>query len=70
MNIIKGNLRVREATTKDAKQLAAWWNDGAVMSHAGFPRGLGTTPDKVAVDLARDSDETTRRPYDLFSFPG
>ena len=21
-------------------QLAAWWNDGAVMAHAGFPNGL------------------------------
>lgn len=29
------------------KQLAAWWNDGAVMAHAGFPNGLGTTEEEI-----------------------
>lgn len=37
------NLTIRQAEVADAKQLAAWWNDGAVMAHAGFPNGLGTT---------------------------
>ena len=39
------NLTIRQAEVDDAKQLAAWWNDGAVMAHAGFPNGLGTTED-------------------------
>lgn len=34
---------IRQAKVSDAKQLAAWWNDGAVMTHAGFPNGVGTT---------------------------
>jgi hypothetical protein len=37
------NLTIRQAEVADAKQLAAWWNDGAVMAHAGLPNGLGTT---------------------------
>lgn len=35
----------------DAKQLAAWWNDGAVMAHAGFPNGLETTEGEVIEGL-------------------
>lgn len=41
------NLTIRQAEVADAKQLAAWWNDGAVMAHAGFPNGLGTTEEEV-----------------------
>ena len=36
------NLTIRPAEIADAKQLACWWNDGAVMAHAGFPNGIGT----------------------------
>ena len=42
---------IRQATPSDAKQLAAWWNDGAVMAHAGFPKGLGTTEEEVIAKL-------------------
>lgn len=42
-----GKLTIRQAEAADARQLAAWWNDGAVMAHAGFPNGLGTTEEKV-----------------------
>lgn len=27
--------------------MAAWWNDGAVMAHAGFPNGLGISVEKI-----------------------
>ena len=37
------NLTIRTALPEDAEQLVSWWNDGAVMAHAGFPNGLGTT---------------------------
>ena len=37
------NLTIRQAEVADAKQLAAWWNDGAVMAHAG----LGTTEEEI-----------------------
>lgn len=45
------NLTIRQADVSDAKQLAAWWNDGAVMAHAGFPNGLGTTEAEVIEGL-------------------
>ena len=37
----------------DAGLLVEWWNDGDVMAHAGFPRGLGTTAAKVEKELER-----------------
>lgn len=45
------NLTIRQAEVADAKQLAIWWNDGAVMAHAGFPNGLGTTEKEVIEGL-------------------
>ena len=46
-------LVIRVAVEADAKQLTAWWNDGAVMAHAGFPKGLGTTEEKVIAGLGQ-----------------
>lgn len=54
-------ITIRNAAEEDAPLLARWWNDGAVMAHAGFPMGLGTTAEKIAADLTRDSDEHRRR---------
>jgi len=31
------------------------------MTHAGFPNGIGTTPEAVGNDLKKDSDKTGRR---------
>ena len=42
---------MRTATPADAKQLTAWWNDGRVMAHAGFPKGLGTREEEVIAKL-------------------
>lgn len=47
LKLQNGNIVLRSATEADAKQLAAWWNDGAVMAHAGFPNGLGITVEEV-----------------------
>ena len=57
----KGKIRIRSAQASDAPILAAWWNDGAVMAHAGFPLGLGTTPERISADLETDRDDTRRR---------
>lgn len=54
-------ITIRNANAEDAPILAGWWNNGAVMAHAGFPMGLGTTAEKVARDLAEDTDDTRRR---------
>lgn len=48
------NLCIRNATTADAVILTNWWNDGAVMAHAGFPNGIGETPEHVAEKIAKD----------------
>ena len=51
MHIKYKNLTIRDAMTADAEQLTAWWNDGAVMAHAGFPNGLGTNVEEVVAGL-------------------
>lgn len=51
------NLTIRNAAAEDAPQLAAWWNDGKVMAHAGLPMGTGETAEEIAVRIARDTDE-------------
>ena len=51
MNLQYRSLTIRTAVSSDAAQLTAWWNDGSVMAHAGFPNGLGTTVEKVIAGL-------------------
>ena len=55
------NLTIRNACLADARQLSLWWNDGAVMAHAGFPHGTGETPEGIAQSLGQDTDDTFRR---------
>ena len=61
MNLEKNGLRLRNAEERDAAQLARWWNDGAVMAHAGFPLGRGTTAEESAEKLKTDRDDARRR---------
>lgn len=61
MHLTYNQITIRKAVASDAPILARWWNDGSVMAHAGFPMGLGTTPEKVAADIATDTDDTRRR---------
>ena len=51
MHLQYHDLTIRPALPSDAPQLERWWNDGAVMAHAGFPLGLGTTEEKEAARL-------------------
>ena len=60
MDICLHELRIRNAAPADCRRLADWWNDGAVMAHAGFPNGLGTTPEEVGAQLAAESDDRGR----------
>lgn len=55
------NLTIRNATVSDAEQLSLWWNDGAIMAHAGFPNGTGESAQEIAVTLGKDTDQTRRR---------
>ena len=51
MTITQQDLTLRSATVADAPQLNAWWNDGAVMAHAGFPNGLGEALDTTVENI-------------------
>jgi ribosomal protein S18 acetylase RimI-like enzyme len=61
MRLEQGKLCIKNAEKEDCKQLVIWWNDGAIMAHAGFPNGLGTNEEKVQKQIAADSDDTRRR---------
>ncbi|MTI66982.1 MAG: GNAT family N-acetyltransferase [Firmicutes bacterium] len=61
MFIEKENILIRNAISSDAKILCKWWNDGEIMSHAGFPKGLGTTVKNIEEDLKNDTDKKGRR---------
>ena len=54
-------ITIRSAREEDAGQLCTWWNDGAVMAHAGFPNGLGITAEEIAARIKEERDETVRR---------
>ena len=55
------NLTIRNATADDAEQLATWWNDGQIMSHAGFPNGTGETVEQIASSLEKNADDSGRQ---------
>ena len=61
MNLKHKDVLIRNAEQKDTQLLAAWWNDGRVMAHAGFPLGLGTTAERIQEQLKTDTDDTRRR---------
>ncbi len=60
MDIRFEGIRIRNASAADCQQLADWWNDGTVMAHAGFPNGIGTTPEEIRRQIAQENDETGR----------
>lgn len=60
MRLQDRSLVIREAAAEDAKLLWRWWNDGKVMEHAGFPRGLGISEEEV-VELLTDGDPNQHR---------
>ena len=60
MDLEHNGLRIRNAVPEDAPILTHWWNDGAVMAHAGFPRGLGLTEEMVENQIRRDTDRDRR----------
>jgi len=61
MNLAHGKMMIRNARAMDAAQLCAWWNDGAVMAHAGFPNGVGDTVENVREKILLDDDAIRRR---------
>ncbi len=61
MYLENGNLVIRSAELKDAVQLNAWWNDGAVMAHAGFPNGLGESLEDTIAGIKENEEYLEKR---------
>lgn len=61
MRIYHDDICIRNVGIEDCEKLAAWWNDGKVMAHAGFPNGLGTTAAEIWDKVSGDTDDTKRR---------
>lgn len=56
MEIRHNNLLIRDVVKNDAEQICAWWNNGTVMAHAGFPNGLGVSIEEVSAQIERNRD--------------
>ena len=56
MHIKKDTLLIRSATPCDAAILCKWWNDGKIMAHAGFPKGLGISEQAALANINDQSD--------------
>ncbi len=69
MNIQSGKIRIRNATADDAQVLSKWWNNGKIMAHAGFPKGLGTTSAKIIKSLSNDNNFNRRLIIELENKP-
>jgi len=61
MYLKNGNLVIRSAEVKDAVQLNTWWNDGAVMAHAGFPNGLGEALEDTIAGIKKNEKYLSQR---------
>lgn len=61
MYIKQDNLIIRSAVVGDAQLLNNWWNDGSVMSHAGFPNGLGQTLEETIEQIKRNESKLSQR---------
>ncbi len=66
MHLQSDKIEIRNTEISDAPQLAAWWNDGKIMAHAGFPNGLGTCEEEIIGQIKQETDETTRRHIILY----
>ncbi|WP_058304250.1 GNAT family N-acetyltransferase [Gorillibacterium timonense] len=60
MKLVMDRLVIRNANAEDARTLCKWWNDGAIMAHAGFPNGIGTTEQEVLNRILADNDSSRR----------
>lgn len=61
MRVESDGLVLRSAVEADAEQLTTWWNDGAVMAHAGFPKGLDTSVEATREQIARNQTSRGQR---------
>ncbi len=60
MTLEKDGLKIRNAIASDSEKLFAWWTDGKIMEHAGFPLGLKTS---MAEILETINSQSEKKPY-------
>ena len=60
MYLVFKKIIIKNANIEDANTLARWWNDGLVMAHAGFPNGIGQTPEEISKSIEKERDEKGR----------
>ncbi|HHX66563.1 MAG TPA: GNAT family N-acetyltransferase [Gallicola sp.] len=61
MKIENNKIVIRSAKLDDTKQLNTWWNDGKVMEHAGFPKGLGESLEKTKRLVSENENQLSQR---------
>ena len=60
LHLSKNEYSLTQARKKDIPHLLAWWNDGKVMAHAGFPNGLNKTYDDVLKEIKSNTKNKRR----------
>lgn len=56
----KNNLTIRSAEIMDAELLTTWRNDGTVMAHAGFPKGLNQTVEETIEQINKNKQRLSQ----------
>lgn len=51
------DVTIRSSEVRDVELLCAWWANGTVMAHAGFPNGLKTDKDKLKELIINQKDQ-------------
>lgn len=60
-------VELRATTDADLGNLAAMWNDGAVMRYVGFPHGLGATPEHMTAWMESLRADPMRLHYSIYT---
>ena len=69
MYLREENLIIREAVKEDSFILCSWWNDGRVMAHAGFLKGIGTSEAEIIEKLQGNNEHNKRLMLELDGKP-
>lgn len=60
MRVEKEEIVIRSAVVGDSEQLTVWWNDGRVMAHAGFPKGLNQSVEETIRQIRRNETKLSQ----------
>jgi len=69
ISLKKDKIYLREATKKNVDELFKWWNDGEVMAHAGFPKGLEIEKDQIINNYLNNTSKNIRMIIEYNTIP-